>query len=55
MSEAKLWDILGKYYGIYYGIYLSRAMQYICKTMGFIQKDYGIYKAEIMVYIGLRL
>ena len=39
-----LWDIFVKSYGIYF-----------CKTMGFIQKDYEIYRAETRGYIGLRL
>ena len=99
----KVWDILGKNYGIYYGKYLLKIVgyilqnyvinlsigyskpklrnvlvkilgyrkvklwdilwdifdknlkEYICKTMGFIQKNYGINRAETMGYIGLRL
>ena len=30
-------------------------MGYICKTIEFIQKDNGIYRAETIGYIGLRL
>ena len=27
-------------------------MGYICKTMGFIQEDYGIYRGETIGFIG---
>ena len=37
------------------GYILSKAMGYICKTMGFIQKVYGIYGTETIGYIGLRV
>ena len=46
--KVKLWDIL-------WDIFDKNLKEYICKTMGFIQKNYGINRAETMGYIGLRL
>ena len=34
--RPKVWDILGKHYGIYYGIYWLKIVGYICQ-------NYGIY------------
>ena len=46
--KLKLWDII-------WDIFDKNLMGYIFKAMGFIQKNYGLYRAETMGYIGLRI
>ena len=47
-KRQTLWDIL-------WDIFHKKRRGYICKTMGFFQKDYGKYWAKILGYIRLRL
>ena len=62
-SCQKLWDILGKNYGIDYGIYWLKIVGYICQnseiywSIGYIKlklRDglgrYGIYRGKFMGY-----